>query len=169
MAFHWSAILLFAVLALLVGAAAHDLATRTVPNWVSVAISAAGVLIRLMSGDLTMGVAFAAAVFTGAALLWRFNLMGGADAKLLGAVALVASPAGIPSVLVLTALCGGVLALTYLLLSHVVGRPAPGRRRTILGRLAKAELWRLSRRGPLPYATAIAAGSVVTLSPQLWG
>lgn len=154
---------------LLAGAAVHDVATRTVPNWFSVGIAAAGILMRLVTGDLLLGVIFALVVFAGATLLWWFRLMGGADAKLFGATALAVSPVGIPAMLVVTALAGGILALTYLILSRMVRRPAPGRRRTMLGRIAKAELWRLSRRGPLPYATAIAAGSAITLSPQLWG
>jgi len=156
-------------LILLVGAAVHDLATRTVPNWFSLAIACAGVGMRLLAGDIVSGAAFAALVFAGAAVLWWFRLMGGADVKLLGATALVVSPMGIPPMLLLTALSGGVLALAYLILSRMVPRPAPGRRRTLLGRIAKAERWRLSRRGPLPYATAIAAGSAVTLSPLFWG
>lgn len=164
-----SLILATTALILLIGAALHDVATRTVPNWFSVAIAVAGLVLRAMAGDLVYGLLFAALVFAAATFLWWLRLMGGADAKLLGATALLVSPLAIPSLLVLTALCGGVLALAYLVLSRVVRRPAPGRRRTLLGRLAKAELWRLSRRGPLPYATAIAAGSVVTLSPHLWG
>jgi prepilin peptidase CpaA len=162
-------ILATVVLVLLAGAAAHDVATRTVPNWFSAGIAAAGIVMRLLAGDLRYGLVFALAVFAGAAALWWFRLMGGADAKLLGAVALVVPPLAIPGLLLVTALCGGALALVYLVLSRMVTRPRPGRRRTLLGRVAKAELWRLSRCGPLPYATAIAAGSAVALSPQLWG
>ncbi len=164
-----SYLLALAALILVIGAALHDVATRTVPNWFSIGIVAAGLLLRILAGDLLYGAAFAILVFAAAATLWWFNLMGGADAKLLGATALVVSPLAIPSLIVQTALAGGVLALAYLVLSWVVRRPAPGRRRTLMGRVAKAELWRLSRRGPLPYATAIAAGSVLTLSPQFWG
>jgi prepilin peptidase CpaA len=156
-------------LALLLGAALHDLAVRTVPNCVPAALALIGIASRLLTGDVVMGLAVAGGVFAVAALLWLRGLMGGADAKLLGAVALVAPPARLPELLLMTAICGGVLALVYLGLSFVVSRPPAGARFTLLGRLAKAEHWRLSRRGPLPYAAAIAAGSIISLSPLVAG
>jgi prepilin peptidase CpaA len=156
-------------LALLFGAALHDLAVRTVPNCVSVALVALGVLSRLLAGDLGLGLALAALVFVGAALLWLRRLMGGADAKLLGAVALLAPPDRLPDLLLMIALCGGVLALFYLAMSYVVTRPVEGPRHSVLGRVAKAERWRLSRRGPLPYAAAIAGGSIISLSTMVAG
>jgi len=156
-------------LALLLGAALHDVAVRTVPNCVPVALAALGVAARLLDGSLLLGLAVAGAVFVVAVLLWLRGLMGGGDAKLLGAAALVAPPGRIPDLLLMTALCGGVLALFYLAMSRVVARPAGGTRRTMLGRIAKAERWRLSRRGPLPYATAIAGGSIIALSPLVAG
>jgi prepilin peptidase CpaA len=152
-------------LALLVGAALHDVAVRTVPNWVAVALLPVGAVARYLDGDLLLGFGVAAVVFAFAAFLWLRGWMGGGDTKLLGAVALVAPPNRMPELLLMTALCGGVLALFYLVMSFVVKRPAGGRRQTLLARLAKAECWRLSRRGPLPYAVAIAGGSILSLSP----
>jgi prepilin peptidase CpaA len=156
-------------LVLLIGAALHDLAVRTVPNCIPAALAVLGLVARVVAGDLLPGLAVAALVFVGGVLLWLRGFMGGADAKLLGAVALVAPPAKLPDLLLMTALCGGVLAMLYLALSHLVGRPARGPRHTLLGRLLKAERWRLSRRGPLPYATAIAGGSLISLLPLLAG
>jgi prepilin peptidase CpaA len=156
-------------LALLLGAALHDIAVRTVPNCFSAVLVSIGFASRLLTGDIVIGLVVAIVVFGLAALLWLRGLMGGADAKLLGAVALVAPPARVPELLLMTALCGGVLALFYLTMSYVVARPAAGPRRTLLGRLAKAELWRLNRRGPLPYAAAIAGGSIISLSPLVAG
>jgi prepilin peptidase CpaA len=156
-------------LVLLVGAALHDIATRTVPNCVPAGIVAAGIALRLLAGDLAFGLVTAFAVFAAATVLWLRGLMGGADAKLLGAAALTASPVGIPTLLLSTALFGGVLALIYLISSRFVTAPAPGRRMTLVGRFAKAERRRLQRRGPLPYATAIACGGVLTLTPILLG
>ena len=150
-------------LALLLGAALHDIAVRTVPNCVPAALVALGVAARVLAGDIWLGLAVAGVVFLAAALLWWRGMMGGADAKLLGAVALLAPPGRIPDLLLTVALCGGVLAIFYLLMSYLVARPAPGPRRTFVGRLAKAERWRLSRSGPLPYATAIAGGSMISL------
>jgi len=156
-------------LAVLLGAALHDVAVRTVPNCVVAALALLGIAARLLAGDFVVGPTVAAVVFLIASLLWLRGLMGGADAKLLGAVALVAPPARIPELLLMTALCGGVLALFYLAMSYLVTRPEGGARQTLLGRLAKAERWRLSRRGPLPYATAIAGGSIISLSPLVAG
>jgi prepilin peptidase CpaA len=156
-------------LTLLLGAALHDVAVRTVPNCVAVVLLALGFASRLLSGDLLIGLAVAGAVFGAAALLWFRHLMGGGDVKLLGAVALLAPPGRLPDLLLWIALCGGVLALFYLSMSYLVSRPAQGPRRTLLGRLAKAEQWRLSRRGPLPYAIAIAGGSIISLSPLVAG
>jgi prepilin peptidase CpaA len=150
-------------LALMFGAALHDIAVRTVPNCVPAALAVLGVAARVLAGDIWLALAVAGVVFLVAALLWWRGMMGGADAKLLGAMALLAPPGRIPELLLTIALCGGVLAIFYLLMSHLVTRPAPGPRRTFVGRLAKAERWRLSRRGPLPYATAIAGGSMIVL------
>ena len=150
-------------LVLLLGAALHDIAVRTVPNCVPAALAALGVAARVLAGDIWLGLTVAGVVFLAAALLWWRGMMGGADAKLLGAVAVLAPPGRIPELLLTIALCGGVLAIFYLIMSHLVTRPAQGPRRTFVGRLAKAERWRLSRRGPLPYATAIAGGSMISL------
>lgn len=156
-------------LVLLLGAALHDIAVRTVPNCVSAALVVLGLIARLLAGDLPVGLAVAAAVFAVAAVLWFLRLMGGADTKLLGAVALVAPPERVLDVMLMTAVCGGILALFYLAVSRVVTRPVAGRPGTVLGRLVKAEQWRLSRRGPLPYAVAIAGGSLISLSPLVAG
>jgi prepilin peptidase CpaA len=154
-------------LCLLVGAALHDVAVRTVPNWVSVALLPMGIVARLVSGDLLLGLTAALCVFAAAVALWLFGLMGGGDSKLLGAVALLVPPGRLPELLLATAICGGVLAIVYLVMSQLISRPAKGKRRTIVGRIVKAERWRLSRRGPLPYAVAIAGGGVLSLSPLL--
>jgi prepilin peptidase CpaA len=151
-------------LLLIVLAALHDIAVRTVPNWVGLALLPLGVIARVISGDLLLGVGVAAAVFAVAVALWLFRIMGGGDTKLLGAIALLAPPDRMIALLLAIALCGGVLALFYLIMSYVVTRPRAGRPQTILARIAKAERWRLSRRGPLPYAVAIAGGSVLSLS-----
>jgi prepilin peptidase CpaA len=158
-----SEITVVVALVLIVGAALHDIAVRTVPNCVGLALLPIGLILRLLSGDLLLGLGLAAAVFAVAFVLWLLGVMGGGDTKLFGAVALVAPPDRLPHLLLAIALCGGVLALFYLIMSYVVTRPRAGRPRTIVARIAKAERWRLSRRGPLPYAVAIAGGSVLSL------
>lgn len=152
---------------LLAAAAAHDAATRTIPNWVPAVLAVLGIALQVLEGQLLPGLVAASLVFAGCVLVWRLGWLGGGDAKLAPAVALVLPPAQVAVFVLATALAGGVLALLYLLLFRVVPRPAPGRRRGLLPRCLKAEAWRISRGGPLPYAVAIAAGALYVLHPSL--
>ena len=93
-------------------------------------------------------------------LLWLRGYMGGGDVKLIPAVSLIMPPSSVPHYVLSVALAGGVLALIYLVLSRVMSRPASGPRNGLLARIVKAETWRMHRRGPLPYAVAIAAGAL---------
>jgi prepilin peptidase CpaA len=154
----WSAALL------LVGAGLHDVAARTVPNWVCVILFCLGLVVRLIDGDILIAFPVAFLVFVVAALCWRRGWMGGGDVKLLGAVALLVRPGSVPTLLVDVALAGGILALIYLVLyatvSNRVFTPKP---RSIPARALRAERWRIARRGPIPYASAIAAGALFCL------
>lgn len=160
------ALILVAAL-LLAAAAAHDAATRTIPNWLPLLLAALGVALRLLTGDLGPGLAVAALVLAGTALAWLRGWLGGGDVKLAAAFALVPPPGQVAAFVLATALAGGVLALVYLALVRRVPRPSPGRRAGFLARCAKAEAWRMRRGGPLPYAVAIAAGGFYVLHPLL--
>jgi prepilin peptidase CpaA len=151
---------------LLLFAAVRDVATRMVPNWVSLAILAAGIVLQAVTGDLAVALGLGLLVFFGAAVMWRFGWLGGADVKLLGAAAVAVPCGSVMQLLVLVSLTGGVLAVFYLALSLILRRPRPGPRNSFLQRLMKAEAWRIHRRGPLPYAVAIACGGVLTLFPS---
>lgn len=153
--------------ALLTVAALHDAATRTIPDWVSALLAAAGVALRALDGTVLPGFVAAGLVFAGCVLAWRRGWLGGGDAKLAPAFALVLPPGQVAAFVLGTALAGGALALLYLLMLRIVSRPAPGRRGGLLARCIKAEAWRISRRGPLPYAVAIAAGGLYVLNPSL--
>ena len=76
---------------LLVIAALHDVAARTIPNWTSVLLALLGAVLRWMDGQLLFGLALGLAVFVVAAFCWRRGWMGGGDVKLLGAVAITAA------------------------------------------------------------------------------
>jgi prepilin peptidase CpaA len=79
-------------------------------------------------------------------------LVGGADVKLLVALALGLSPLGSYQLLAATALAGGVLAILYLLLRALGDRipiMPPRTRRFVALRVAAVELWRIRRRGPV--------------------
>lgn len=151
---------------LLLYAAAHDILARTIPDWVSVALAASGLVISALNGTL-LGAAIAASlVFAASILLFRLGLMGGGDVKLLAAVALVVPPGNVLTAIAAVAIAGGGLALVFLVLRPLARRRARtlGHRRLgLLHRGMAAELWRIRRGGPLPYAVAIALGTVFTM------
>ena len=99
----------------------------------------------------------------GAVLFFR-GVWGGGDAKLLPAVAVWAGPGGLPRLLVVMALVGGVLAV----LALVAGRVP-------LGPSGVVRAWgeRLAKAGHVPYGVAIAAAGfdwwVMALLPRLTG
>lgn len=151
---------------LLVFAALHDIGFRTVPNRVSVALLACGILLRLLSGgphQLMWGLLCGGAVFMVTYACWRFGWMGGADVKLLTAAAVFVPPLMVPTLLLGTSLAGGAIALTYIIGSFLAPRPAAHRPHGLLLRALRCEQRRLRRRGPLPYAAAIAAGGFVAI------
>ena len=153
--------------ALLVLAAVHDLATRTIPNCIPAVLAVVGISLRAAHGGLLPELGLAAGLLVCLGFLWSRGLMGGGDVKLTVATVLILPPAGFVAFLLAVAIAGGVLSVVYLVLSLVVRRPAPGRRTAFFARVLKAEAWRVSRRGPLPYGAAIAAGALLFLLPAL--
>jgi prepilin peptidase CpaA len=162
---HLAALPVVAGLLLLVAAALHDVAARTVPNAMSAMIAVAGFVARLMDQRLALGLGVCVAVFLAAAICWRRGWMGGGDVKLLAAVALLVPPSSVGPLLLDVALAGGVLAIAYLVLRALVPSPPLRRRRprSFPARVLRAEQWRIHRNCPLPYASAIAAGAFVCL------
>jgi prepilin peptidase CpaA len=159
-------LLLFAGVLLLAFAALHDIGFRTVPNRVSAALLGCGIVLRLVDGgshELVWGLLCGAAVFMVTYTCWRFGWMGGADVKLLTASAVFVPPGMVPTLLLMTSLAGGLIAMVYLVGSRMVPRPRPDRPSGLVRRALRCELRRLRRRGPLPYAAAIAAGGVFAI------
>jgi prepilin peptidase CpaA len=152
-----------ACILLVVLAALHDLAARTVPNRLALLVAILGLLARAIQGNLVIGVAAAAAVFALAALCWSRGWMGGGDVKLLGASALAVPPVLVPTLVIVMAIAGGILSLFYLTARRLVPAPSLTRPRSFPARVLRAETWRIRRGGPLPYACAIAAGGVFVL------
>jgi prepilin peptidase CpaA len=145
-------------------AAVRDLATRSVPNWLALAVLILGATSRFLDGTLLIATVAGTAVFSLSALCWRRGWMGGADVKLLSAAAVCVPPDHLFQMLVLIAFSGGLLALIYILASRVVP-DHPIRRPTWLpARIARVECWRLRRHPTLPYVCAIAAGLTLTLA-----
>jgi Flp pilus assembly protein protease CpaA len=140
----------------------HDIATRTLPDGIAIAIAVLGLASQGISGDLAWSLAAAALVFLGAALIWYLGALGGGDVKLLAACALLPSPSAVPVLLVMTAFAGGLLALAYLAARRFA--PVMARRpRRLPARIWRAETWRMRRGGPLPYALPISFGTLFAM------
>ncbi len=145
---------------LLLAAALHDFAFRTVPNWLSCALLGIGLLIHSLDRHLLYSVGSVVILFVAAALCWRRGLMGGGDVKLLAAASSVLPVGGRFDFVLLVALAGGVLAMLYLILQRIIRTTSHRKPTRIVGRILRAERWRIARRAPLPYASAIATGAL---------
>jgi prepilin peptidase CpaA len=124
-----------AAVALGCAAVVGDLRHRTIPNWLSGAGVAAGLICGVWSGGARggcMAVAGAAVGFA-AFLLWHWlGGLGGGDVKLMAAFGALLGPSDIATAAVLAAIAGALLALA-------------------------ATLWK-PRMATIPYAPAIVAG-----------
>jgi prepilin peptidase CpaA len=146
-----------ALLAVLARIAWTDVRARRIGNAAVVAVLALALLRLLL--DRSAGPwhahAMAALLVLGPGLLaWRAGLLGGGDVKLAAALALLVGADALPRLLLLTALCGGALALLQLLGRHAGWLVAFG-----LGRLLPAGLaGRLA--GVLPAAPGAAPPTV---------
>ncbi len=153
--------------ALLLFATLHDVATRTIPNWTSIGLALLGLLLRFADHQLVAGISLAAAVFVVSAFCWQRGWMGGGDVKLLSAAAIFVPPGQVGNMLMAITLAGGAIGLLYVAIRFAVrrhadaaGRPRP---RRLLARIARAERRRLLRGTSLPYASAIAVGTLFVI------
>ena len=151
---------------LLVAASISDLAARSVPNWMPVALAAGGLAMQIASHHLAAAILVTIAVFMIAAWCWRRGLMGGGDAKLLAAVSLVVRPASVGMLVVAIALAGGVLALAYAALRCLPRAHSTHAARHRIARMLRVERRRIQR-GSIPYAVAIAGGTAYMLATGL--
>lgn len=139
-------------------AAVHDLAVRTVPNWMPVAILPLGILARVLDQSVLLGLIVSFAIFSVSAICWRRGWMGGGDVKLLGAASLAVAPVHCQTFIAAVAIIGAFLAVIYMAAGRLIKVSPKGRPKTLFARVIRTELWRVTRGGPLPYACAIAAG-----------
>lgn len=151
---------------ILIVAAWNDVATRTIPDGLSLALVAVALALRPFGdGPLPLAWSLAGAVglFILLALLHARGFLGGGDVKLACAVACVLPLGSLGAFLWATAIAGGIIAVCHLVM-RLLPQPAlvPAGAST-LQRVFAAERWRVARRGSLPYGVAIAAGGWVAL------
>ncbi len=155
----WQTLLSAVFPALAIVAALKDITSFTIPNWISVALAVSFPPIALLcgvslaDGGMALGIGVGG-LFLGVAM-FAAGWIGGGDAKLLSVCALwLGFPAVIPFLLV-TALCGGGLALSLLALRSIWLRPLAAHGPAWVGRLATPG-------AAAPYGLAICAGALAT-------
>ena len=130
------------MLAMLVAvAAAYDLRTRRIPNWLTVSGAAVGFALHCWYGGWNGAWASLEGAALGLGMFIVFFVAGGmgaGDVKLFGAVGSFVGPQALVLVFVFTALLGGVAA-------------------------AGMAIWRRSLSGAMPYGVVIAGGTFVSL------
>ena len=159
----------FAFLALAVPllcfAAARDIATRLIPDGVPIAIAVIGLAARLFDGWAAAGMSLllGAAIFLMLVPIAARGWLGGGDVKLFGAMAVGLSPGLTWDFVVASVFVGGALGVAYILGRHLAPETRVAGGATLLRRVLAVEAWRMRRRGPLPYAVAIAGGGIILL------
>lgn len=157
----------FAACALLLFAAWCDIATRTIPDGASIALAVLGLLARAAEGPTAAvsSLLVAACLFAVLVPLHARASFGGGDVKLIVALAIGLPPLATLDFLLATVMAGGVLGFVYLSL-RLLPQPSPLLPRPLAWparRVLALERRRFGRRGPLPYAVAIAAGGILTV------
>jgi prepilin peptidase CpaA len=143
-----------------------DVRTRRIPNALSVAIATLGLIRITLAHDPVAAahtLAGAAAIFITTFLLFWRGAIGGGDAKLVAAMALLIGYHDLFGFLFLMSLCGGALALAILARDKLrlrlrrFSRPAGMRSPKIPECIAAAAP------STVPYGVAIAAAGAITL------
>lgn len=145
---------------LLVIAAMSDIATLTIPNWISGVLAASffvlGLGFGMPVGDIVLALGVGTALLIAGMVFFALGWIGGGDAKLIAATALWFGWPAVLNFIFLTMLSGGAATLAVLAF-----------RRLRLPQEAMTLPWvsRLhSTSEALPYGVAIAAGGLAALS-----
>jgi len=159
-------------------AAVMDIRTRRIPNWFTLSTLAGALLLQVTIGGLhALALSFAASALAGSLFLVLFLAggMGGGDVKLIAAIAAGIGLSDTGALLVFTALCGGVMAI-FVIVRH--GRVWDSVRNvgSIMAHHCEHGLEphpelnvRNNRNLRLPYALAITAGTLLTISLEKVG
>ncbi|MBI1211724.1 MAG: peptidase [Alphaproteobacteria bacterium] len=143
--------------AIMIAAAAYDVLTLTIPNWISLVLIVLFPFLASAAGlgwhELGWHVAIAVIALAAGIAAFAVGAVGGGDAKLFAAVALYMGPLGIAPYVMTVALAGGVLAALFLVL-HQPGIEEWMRRVPMLATIA-------SRGAAIPYGVAIVVGGLI--------
>lgn len=149
---------------MLIAAAAWDVKSLTIPNRLNGLLALTFLPAAALSGlsplEAGLGVAGGAALLAGGLLFFALRWMGGGDVKLIAAAGLWLGLPAVPLFLLWTALAGGALALLLF----------TARRLTPQAAVQGAPRWAeplLTRKGPVPYGVAIAAGALAAYPHSL--
>lgn len=155
------ALFVAAFLGLVLFAAASDIASMTIPNWVSIAIAlifpVAALSAHLTWSEIGLHLGVGALVFLAGFALFSLGLLGGGDVKVIAAVSVWTGLSALSPFAFWTTAAGGVLALVVLVTRKLASpkQTHPAFLRRLLD----------PTRG-IPYAVAIAAGAIASLSRQ---
>ncbi|HVP55667.1 MAG TPA: A24 family peptidase [Candidatus Eisenbacteria bacterium] len=169
--------LLFDALAVAVAAAVMDVQQHRIPNWLTYPTIVAGVLLRsYLFGRSGMWTAVAGCLLVGGIIFvfYAVRAMGGGDLKLMAGLGALLGPRDAVTMLLATAIAGGVLALVY--------AGYRGQMRSTLGNVGtvvKFHAWgglqahpELNLDNPaalrMPYGLAIAVGTLYTFVTATW-
>lgn len=162
----------FALILLVLTAAAYDVRTGRIPNW----LVGMGLISALVAQGMAIGVGAGCLAWLGGAavgigLCFGFFVLGGmgaGDVKLMGAIGAFMGPFGAFHVALVSFLAGGVLALVMVLLRREARRSAAGVSALLLSIPFGSKAVHAEGQGPkhggtiqLPYAVAFAAGTLL--------
>jgi prepilin peptidase CpaA len=143
-------------------AALTDFFYRRIPNDVVIGVSLLWLTQPLLIGmeAAAVAVAVASVVLVGGITAWRAGWLGAGDVKLLSALALWAGSDRVLLFIVVTALCGGALAFSFLFAKRTGLLPLLWFDCTNIGPAPLGHDSTASPCRPLPYGLAIVAGGL---------
>lgn len=143
---------------LLVYAAGSDIASLTIPNWVSIALASAFPALALASGyslpEIGLHLLFGFGVLAVGFVLFQMNIIGGGDAKLFAAASVWTGIGEFRPFILGAALVGGLLALALVAARQFI--PQTETYPAFVNQLLK-------KQNGIPYGVAILGGGLMAL------
>jgi prepilin peptidase CpaA len=162
---HW--LVLAVAVGILVIVAYQDVRTRRITNGLSLATAALGLARIALAVDVIDAcytIAVTTIIFAATFALFQRGVIGGGDAKILPATALLIGYRELLGFLFLMSLCGGVLALAILAAERLdlsFRRLPRGAHVSSAGQSDRGRV--ASKRSTVPYGVAVATAGVITL------